>query len=281
MALLSAGGGSTAFIPVDDPDDQRLAVFRLNERQLSNRPQRRDDAGDGLFMAEGDLVVERALAVGCTPVVALVDGARPPAIAHHLAATTPVYAGGDDVRAYVTKLGVPNSIVAIFERPARSSVAALASSARRLVLVEAVDNPANIGAIIRNAAGLGWDGLIVDATSADPLARRSLRVSMGHALVLPHARAADTAAAVRSLRDQGFTVAALTPARDAIDLADAPEPERLVVCLGAERAGLGEAVLDAATMRVRIPMSSDVDSLNVAAATAIACWAWRPRQPTA
>jgi tRNA G18 (ribose-2'-O)-methylase SpoU len=276
VALLSADGGSTAFIPVDEPNDQRLAVFRLNERQLSTRPQRRDDAGDGLFMAEGDLVVERALDVGCTPVVALVDGARPPAVAHRLAATIPVYSGGDDVRAFVTKLGVPNSVVAIFERPPRSTVEHLASTARRLVLVEAVDNPANIGAIVRNAAGLGWDGLIVDATSADPLARRSLRVSMGHALVLPHARATDTSAAVRHLRDAGFTVAALTPAADALDLADAPVPDKLAVCLGAERVGLGDAVLEAATLRVRIPMSAGVDSLNVAAATAIACWAWRP-----
>lgn len=265
-----------SFIPVDDPSDQRLAVFRLNERQLSNRQQRRDDAGDGLFMAEGDLVVERALEAGCRPVVALVDGARAPLVAHRLAAQIPVFSGGNEVRAFVTKLGVPNSIVAIFERPSRSTVAELAASARRLVLVEAVDNPANIGAIIRNAAGLGWDGLIVDATSADPLARRSLRVSMGHALVLPHARTGDTADTLRTLVEQGFTVAALTPAEGAVDLETIEVPERLVVCLGAERVGLSEPVLDAATVRVRIPMSAGVDSLNVAAATAIACYALGP-----
>lgn len=276
MALLSTDDTAASFIPVDDPHDKRLAVFRLNERQLSNRQQRRDDAGDGVFMAEGDLVVERALEMGCTPVVALVDGARPPGVAHRLATSIPVFSGGDEVRAFVTKLGVPNSIVAIFERPPRSTVDDLASVARRLVLVEAVDNPANIGAIIRNAAGLGWDGLIIDATSADPLARRSLRVSMGHALALPHARTTDTAATVHLLRERGFTVAALTPTTDAINLADAPNPGRLVVCLGAERVGLGDAVLDAATLRVRIPMAAGVDSLNVAAATAIACWAWRP-----
>jgi tRNA G18 (ribose-2'-O)-methylase SpoU len=277
VALLSADGTTAPFIPVADPHDQRLAVFRLNERQLSNRQQRRDDAGDGMFMAEGDLVVERSLDVGCTPVVALVDGSRAPAVAHRLAASIPVFSGGDEVRAFVTKLGVPNSIVAIFQRPPRSTVDDLAIAARRLVLVEAVDNPANIGAIIRNAAGLGWDGLIVDTTSADPLSRRSLRVSMGHALALPHARTSDTASTVHMLCERGFTVAALTPARDAIDLADAPHPEHLVVCLGAERVGLRDAVLDAATLRVRIPMEDGVDSLNVAAATAIACWAWRPR----
>lgn len=265
------------FESVDDPDDPRLAVFRLNERGLANRPQRRNDDGEGLFMAEGDLVVERALLAGCEPVVGLVDELRPPPIAHRLAERAPVYAGGEQVRALVTKLGVPNAVVAIFRRPPRSTVDALAATARRLVLVEAVDNPANIGAIVRNAAGLGWDGLITDATSADPLARRSMRVSMGHAVAFPHARAVDPAAALVTLVHHGFAVVALTPDHDAIDLADVPSCDRLVVCVGAERVGLTDAVQRAATVRVRIPMQHDVDSLNVAAATAIACYALRPR----
>jgi tRNA G18 (ribose-2'-O)-methylase SpoU len=264
-------------IPVDDPDDERLAVFRLNERQLSSRPQRRNDDGEGLFMAEGDLVVERALDAGCEPVLALVDELRPPPVTDVLLARIPVYAGGDRVRALVTKLGVPNSIVALFRRPPRTTVDALAAAARRLVLVEAVDNPANIGAIVRNATGLGWDGLIVDATSADPLARRSLRVSMGHAVVFPHARTRDTPATIASLAAAGFTIAALTPAADAVDIDAVEPPDRLVVCMGAERVGLSDAVQQAATLRVRIPMHHGVDSLNVAAATAIACHALRRR----
>jgi tRNA G18 (ribose-2'-O)-methylase SpoU len=264
-------------IPVDDPDDERLAVFRLNERQLSNRPQRRNDDGEGLFMAEGDLVVERALEAGCLPVVALVDELRPPPVTQVLLATAPAYAGGERVRALVTKLGVPNSVVAIFRRPPRSTVDAFARNAHRLVLVEAVDNPANIGAIIRNATGLGWDGLIVDATSADPLARRSLRVSMGHAVVFPHARTPDVAATVAQLVAAGFTVAALTPGDGAVDIDTVVAPDRLVVCLGAERVGLSDDVMASATLRVRIPMERGVDSLNVAAATAIACHALRRR----
>jgi tRNA G18 (ribose-2'-O)-methylase SpoU len=264
-------------IPVDDPDDARLAAFRLNERQLSSRPQRRNDDGEGLFMAEGDLVVERALEAGCEPVLALVDELRPPPVTGVLLERIPVYAGGDKVRALVTKLGVPNSIVALFRRPPRHTVTELAAAARRLVLVEAVDNPANIGAVVRNAAGLGWDGLIVDATSADPLARRSLRVSMGHALVLPHARTRDVAATIAELATAGFVVAALTPAPDAVDIDAVEPPERLVVCMGAERVGLSDTVQQAATLRVRIPMHHGVDSLNVAAATAIACHALRRR----
>ncbi len=215
-------------------------------------------------------------------VAALVDQLRPPPVAAVLAASVPVYAVGEKVRAKVTKLGVPSSVIAIFQRPARSTVAELAGRARRLVMVEAVDNPANIGAIVRNAAGLGWDGLVLDSTSADPLARRAMRVSMGHAVVFPHARTADTADALRTLAAAGFVVVALTP-RGSLDIADiagvdeANVPERLVVCMGAERAGLSDAVLDAATFRVRIPMSAGIDSLNVAAATAIACHALRRR----
>lgn len=268
------------FQPVDDPDDPRLAVFRLNERGLSSRPQRRNDDGEGLFMAEGDLVVERALLAGCIPVVALVDELRPPAVAGVLAQRVPVYAGGEQIRALVTKLGVPNAVVAIFRRPPRTTVEHLAATARRLVVVEAVDNPANIGAIIRNAAGLGWDGLITDTTSADPLARRSMRVSMGHAVAFPHARAVDVPAAIRTLLDHGFSVAALTPDPQAVDIADFANGhalDRVAVCVGAERAGLSDSLMAAASVRMRIPMQSDIDSLNVAAATAIACHALRPR----
>ncbi|MEZ5251320.1 MAG: TrmH family RNA methyltransferase [Ilumatobacteraceae bacterium] len=263
-------------IPVDDPDDERLAVFRLNERQLSSRPQRRNDDGEGLFMAEGDLVVERALAAGCEPVVALVDELRPPPVTAVLVSRIPVYAGGDRVRALVTKLGVPNSVVALFRRPPRSSVAALAASATRLVLVEAVDNPANIGAIIRNATGLGWDGLIVDATSADPWpdARSGCRWDMRSCSRTPAPRRAAT---VADLVASGFVVAALTPAAGARDIDAVDPPDRLVVCLGAERVGLSDAVQAAATLRVRIPMHHGVDSLNVAAASAIACHALRVR----
>jgi tRNA G18 (ribose-2'-O)-methylase SpoU len=246
----------------------------VNERGLSNRIQRRNDEGEGHFIAEGDLVVERALEAGCTPVAALVDDLRPPSVTAVLAAAIPVYAGGERVRAMVTKLGVPSSVIAIFERPRRSTVAELGERAYRLVVVEAVDNPANIGAIVRNAAGLGWDGLVLDGTSADPLARRSMRVSIGHAVLFPHARTRDIEQSLEVLVDAGFVIAALTPA-GSMDIADVEAPERLAVCVGAERVGLSDAVLSAASLRVRIPMQSGIDSLNVAAATAIACHALR------
>ncbi|MFM2182785.1 MAG: hypothetical protein RJB61_1079 [Actinomycetota bacterium] len=265
----------TPLVVIEDPDDPRVAGFRLNERGLANRVQRRDDSGDGLFMAEGDLVVERALDAGCTPVLALVDHGRPPALTARLAEHVTVFAGGDRLRAAITKLGMPYSVVALFERPPRPSAEALAAQSTRLVMVESVDNPVNVGSIVRNALALGWDGLITDSTSADPLARRALRVSMGHALRLPHARVRDTAAAMATLVDGGWQVLALTPSPDAMPLDEVRPASRTALVVGSERAGLSDEALAAASARVRIPMGSDVDSLNAAAATAVACWQLR------
>lgn len=263
-------------ILIDQPDDPRVAPFRLNERGLTTRAQRRDDGGEGLFMAEGDLVVQRAVAAGCVPVMALVDAQRPPT---DLLARLdcPIYAGGEQLRAAITQLGMPYNVVALFERPQRVSATELAQRSRRLVIAEAVDNPVNIGSIVRNLLALGWDGLVTDHTSADPLARRALRVSMGHALHLPHARTHDLPGLVAALVADGVVVCALTPAPDAIDLADVVPAARMALLIGSERAGLSPAALAAASHRVSIPMQHDVDSLNAAAATAVACWQLRPR----
>lgn len=264
-------------ILVDDADDQRLAVFRFKERQLASRPQRRDDSGDGLFLAEGDLVVERALQAGCRPMASLVDAARPPlGLIERLEALAPVYGGGEQVRTMVTQLGVPNSVVTVFHRPVRASLSYVIEVAQRLVVVEAVDNPANVGAIIRNATGLGWDGLLVDHTSADPLSRRSLRVSMGHALHLPYARYPGVVELIEQLVAAQFEVCALTPTTDAVDIGTLRLTGRVAMVIGSERAGLSTAALAKSTHRVRIPMANDVDSLNAAAASAIACFVLRP-----
>lgn len=257
-------------VRIDDPDDPRFAQFRMNERGLASRAEKRDDAGAGLFLAEGDLVVERALDAGCRPVAALVDADRVPAVAHRLDA--PIYAGGADLRRIVSGLGMPQSIIALFDRPARPSAAELVDRCRRLVVLEAVDNPANVGAIVRNAAGLGWDGLLLDHTSADPLARRSLRVAMGTVFALPHARS--TALVDVLAAADGIELYAMTPGAAAQDLADVRPGPRAAVLIGSERSGLSDALLSIARP-VRIPMQHGVDSLNAAAASAIACWALR------
>lgn len=257
-------------IRVDDPDDPRFRQFRLRERGLASRADKRDDAGAGMFLCEGDLVVERAVAAGCKPVAALVDLERVPDVAATLAC--PVYGGGVQVRKVVSGLGVPSSIITLFERPSRPTVAELASRARRLVVVEAVDNPANIGSIIRNAAALGWDGLVLDHTSADPLARRSIRVAMGTVFALPYARTTSLADELSAL--ENFDLYAMTPDADARELVTVTPGERAGVLIGSERSGLSADLLDLATP-VRIPMAAGVDSLNAAAATAVACYALR------
>ena len=258
-------------IPIEDPDDPRFGQFRLNERGLASRTEKRDDAGAGLFFAEGDLVIERALASGCVPVAALVDTERVPALAASL--PCPVYGGGIEVRRLVTGLGYPHPIVALFERPARPGVAELAAHATRLVVLEAVDNPANVGSVIRNAAAFGFDGLVLDHTSADPLARRSLRVAMGTAFALPHARTRRLGDELQALH--GWQLLAMTPDPSAASIDDVVAEPRVAVLIGSERAGLSRDILDISTP-VRIPMADGVDSLNAAAATAVACFVFRP-----
>jgi tRNA G18 (ribose-2'-O)-methylase SpoU len=260
-------------ILIHDADDPRLAPFRRNERGLTSRRQRRNDDGDGLFMAEGDLVVERALDAGCIAVAVLVDAARPPAVTRRVPADVPVYGGGDAVRAMVTRLGVPQGIVALFARPPRTTAEQLAHWATRLIVVEAVDNPINIGSIVRNGVALGWDGMIFDSTSADPLSRRSLRVSMGQAIAFPAARSPHLPDEIRQLASHGFVVCALTPSADASDIGAVQITPKMAIVIGSERSGLSDESLAATTHRVRIPMASGIDSLNAAAASAVACYA--------
>ncbi len=260
------------FVAIDEVRDPRLAVFRLNERGLANRAAKRDDAGAGLFLAEGDLVVERALDAGCVPYLGLADGERVPPVAERIiGAGADVYVGGEQLRAMVAGLGMPHSIIALFHRPPRAAASELLARCARLVVVEGVDNPGNIGSIVRNAAALGWDGLLLDHTSADPLARRALRVAMGTAFALPHARTTTLADDLRAAGD-GLTLYALTPQAGAVDLRDVDPSGRRAILIGSERAGLSDELLSIARP-VRIPMTAGVDSLNAAAAVAVACYA--------
>ncbi len=164
------------------------------------------------------------------------------------------YAGGEQLRAAITKLGMPYTVVTLFERPARLPVAQLATTATRLVIAEAVDNPVNIGSIVRNSLALGWDGLVVDRTSADPLARRALRVSMGHALRLPHARTHDVPALVRPRSLPTAWWCARSRQRPMPSTSPTYRGRPHGAAGGLERAGLSPAAMAAATHRVTIPM---------------------------
>lgn len=258
-------------IPVDRAGDDRLDAFRWRERQLASAAQRREKVGAGMFVAEGDLVVGRAIAAGCTPVALLCDDRRADEFAPLVSDGTPVYVGDESLRKEVTGLGVPLSAAGLFVRPALLSPAALLAQSSHVVVMEAVDNPTNLGAIVRSAAALGWDGLLLDPTSADPLARRALRVSMGLGLSLPFARLEPADDLMHMLDVAGHVTYAMTPSASAPDISTVrPHGDRTALLLGSERAGLSAPVLAAAGHSVRIPMHAGTDSLNVGAAAAIA-----------
>ena len=258
-------------VEVTEPNDPRLDPFRWRERQLASGPQRREAVGAGMFVAEGDLVVDRALAAGSEPVALLCDPAHARRFSGVVGDDVPVYVGDDALRKNVTGLGVPLSATGLFRRPAPVEPSALLADSRRVVVAEAVDNPTNLGAVVRSAVALGWDGLLLDSTSADPLARRALRVSMGTGVSLPHARATAGEDVAGLLAAHGFVTYALTPGTDAVDISTVPRHDgRVALLLGSERSGLSAGVLAAATHRVRIPMHAGTDSLNVGAAAAVA-----------
>ena len=260
---------------VDDPNDSRLDSFRWRDRQLASKSDRRETVGAGLFVAEGDLVVRRAMDARCIPAALLCDDATGEALSREVDSSIPVYVGDEDLRREVTGLGVPLRATGLFRRPPLVDVHTLISHARRILVAEAVDNPTNLGAIVRSAAGLGWDALLLSEGSADPLARRALRVSMGTALTLPFARLDGTSSLHQVLAHHSVTTFALTPDATAADIASVqiPRDSRIALLLGSERDGLQTESLEQSHHLVRIPMHAGVDSLNVGVAAAIAMYA--------
>lgn len=264
-------------ITVTDPADERLQPFRWRDRQLASRTDRLETVGAGLFVAEGDLVVERALTAGCIPRALLCDETMTPAFAARLP-DIDIFCGPEDLRREVTGLGVPLRAMGLFVRPSLVAPGNLVGSCTRIVVAEAVDNPTNLGSIVRSAVALGWHGLVLSRGSTDPLARRALRVSMGTGLSLPFTRLDGDESPVPLLHRHGFRTVALTPDSSAGDLRDMrTDPnERIAVLLGSEREGLRPDTLVEATERVRIPMHNGIDSLNVGVAAAVALHALGP-----
>lgn len=261
-------------IPVDDPNDPRLAVY-LGLRDHALRQHREATGGDlsGVFIAEGDIVVERALLGGYRLIHALIDGQRVAPLPELVGDDTPVYAAAVPVIERITGMGVHRGMLGCFERRPVASIEEVLRNARRVIVAEGVNNPTNVGVIVRSAAALGVDALLLDPTCSDPLYRRASRVAMGEVFRFPYARTAPLPAGLQALRDTGFLIVALTPAPDAIDIAAVPAHERIALVLGAEGHGIKEPTMASADIRARIPMHGDVDSLNVGSAAAVACYA--------
>jgi tRNA G18 (ribose-2'-O)-methylase SpoU len=265
-------------IPVEDAADPRLADYvRLRDVQL----RRQLETERGLFIAEGEKVVRRAVEAGCAPRSFLMAERWLAGLADALdsAPEVPCFVVTEAVAEQVTGFHVHRGALAAFHRSPLPTVDEVIAGAERLVVLEDIVDHTNVGAILRSAAALGVDGALLSPRCADPLYRRSIKVAMGAVFSLPWTRMPDWYDGLPALSRAGFTTVALTPGPEAFDLADVVRlygAKRIAVVVGAEGPGLSSRWLKAADVKAKIPMAAGIDSLNVAAATAIAFYATRP-----
>ena len=234
----------------------------------------------GLFIAESPKVIRVALAAGYEPVALLCERKHIVGDAADIigqCGDVPVYTGEREILAALTGYTLTRGVLCAMRRPARKSVADVCRDARRVVVIDGVVDTTNIGAIFRSAAALGIDAVLLTPTSCDPLNRRAVRVSMGSVFLVPWTW---LDAPIDSLGEYGFRTAAMALTDDSISI-DSPllvAEERLAIVMGTEGDGLAHETIASADYVVRIPMSHGVDSLNVAAAAAVAFWELRKRE---
>ena len=270
---------------ITDFSAPELDVYaRLTENQLVNRA----DPVNALFIAESPLVIGRALDAGCEPVSFLMERRHIEGKASDILARCPddipVYAAELEVLTQLTGFHLTRGMLCAMRRPALPSVAELCTNAARVAVLENVMNPTNIGAIFRSAAALGVDAVLLTSAGSDPLYRRAVRVSMGTVFQVPWARIGEDAAdwpqkGVERLHALGFRTAAMALTDNSVRIDDAQlaaEP-RLAIVLGTEGDGLSPRTIAACDYTVKIPMAHGVDSLNVAAASAVAFWQLRTK----
>ncbi|MET0296226.1 MAG: RNA methyltransferase [Microbacterium sp.] len=263
---------------IDDAGDPRLSDFR----DLTDVALRRvlEPAG-GLYIAESTKVIGRALAAGHAPRSLLVQEKWLDDAAGILAdhPEVPVFVVSAEVAEGLTGYAVHRGALAAMHRPAPAPVADIVADARLVVILEDIMDHTNVGAIFRAAAGLGADAVLVSPRCADPLYRRSVRVSMGTVFQVPWTRMPEWRIAGPELKDAGFHLAALALAEGSVPLDEfaSSRPERVALVLGAEGDGLSRRALAVSDTVVTIPMAGGVDSLNVAAASAVALWELRSR----
>ena len=261
-------------IEITDFSDPALDLYaRLTENQLLNRA----DPLNAVFIVESPLVVERALDAGCVPVSALMERrlleGRASGLLDRLG-EIPIYVSELPVLTQITGFHLTRGLLCAMRRPELPDCEALCRSARRIAVLENVMNPTNLGAIFRSAAALGVDAVLLTSAGSDPLYRRAVRVSMGTVFQVPWAYLpeGDWQALLHSL---GFQTAAMALRDDSLSVSDPRLPgiEKLAVVLGTEGEGLADGTIADCDYTVRIPMFHGVDSLNVAAASAVAFYA--------
>jgi len=266
MAADQASGPLT----LTDATDPRLADYvRLTDVRL----RRSLEAEHGLFIAEGEKVISRAIAAGY-PVRSLLVSRDKLATIADIAAScqAPLYVLPPDVAEQLTGYHVHRGALASMQRLPLPPVADVLAAARRIVVLEDIVDHANVGAVFRCVAALGFDAVLLAPRCADPLYRRSVKVSMGAVLAVPYTRLPDWRGGLAELRSAGFRLLALTPDPAAVPIGEITQPDKIALLVGGEGNGLSGRWLAAADQAVRIPMSRGIDSLNVAAAAAIACY---------
>jgi len=241
--------------------------------------RRKSEPAGGLYIAESTKVIARALEAGHRPRSVLLQEQWLPDALELLSdwPDVPVYVGAASVLEELTGYNLHRGALAAMHRPVLAPVSDLIRGARRIVILENIVDHTNVGAIFRSVAGLGADAVLITPRCADPLYRRSVRVSMGTVLQVPWTRLPEWDEAVPLLHEAGFHLAALALADNAVSLDDfaIDPPERLAIVLGAEGDGLSRQALGVADTVVTIPMLHGVDSLNVASASAVALYALR------
>ena len=272
-------------IEVTDLTRPELDVFtRLTEAQLRNRlePEK------GIFIAESPKVIARALDAGCEPVSLLMERRHitgdAAGIIARCGAALPVYTAERDVLARLTGFALTRGVLCAMRRPKLPSVEALCANAHRIAVLEGIVDPTNVGAIFRSAAALHMDAVLVTPTCCDPLYRRAARVSMGTLFQVPWTRIGERASdwphsGLERLQALGFETAAMALSDQAVSIEDPKlqRIEKLAIVLGTEGDGLAAETIAHCDHTVCIPMSHGVDSLNVAAASAVAFWELRWR----
>ena len=259
-------------VEISDIADPRLTDFaHRTDVALKNG----STAEHGLYIAESALVLERALRAGHRPRSVLALGGTVDEAVALVGDEVPVYSGPGDLLAELTGYILHRGLIASMHRPPLPSVQSLLENARRVVILENVVDPTNVGAIFRSVAASGADAVLVTPRCSDPFYRRAIRVSMGTVLQVPWTRTGDWASTRELLTANGFHVAALALTDDAVSLRSfaATAPEKVALVLGTEGEGLTPEAIAAADTVVQIPMAHGIDSLNVAATAAVAMYA--------
>jgi tRNA G18 (ribose-2'-O)-methylase SpoU len=280
---ISLGAQRVHIVRIDSLDDPGLRDY-LDLTDVALR--RLSEPAGGLYIAESSKVIGRAIRAGHRPRSMLTLEKWLPEIEPLIAKfDIPVYVGESSLLEELTGFNLHRGALASMQRPELASVADTVAGATRIVVLEDIVDHTNVGAIFRSVAGLGAGAVLITPRCADPLYRRSVRVSMGTVLQVPWTRLPEWPEGATVLKDLGFTLAALALSPDAVDLQDfaASAPEKVALILGTEGDGLSRAALAAADTTVTIPMMHGVDSLNVASASAVALYALtaRPPRPTA